>query len=896
MVNFKIAAFNRKNKKSHNSLKIGCWNARGFSASVPFVREMLERNAVFMVNEHWLHFNKLHLLNEIDSNFNWHARASKFSSEERYGLKRGQGGVAIFWNKNLNGISVIETLDHDRICAIRMENQNGTAFIFISVYLPANGSKENMSVIIDELAGFIDDLGHECIPIIAGDFNGHLGTLGGPRGHGQPNRHGTIILKFMKEFNFKSINLADFSKGPVDTFIGHNGSSAIDHIMVPHFFIENVKECHVGRDNGLNTSDHLPIEATLSIPLMPRKILIESTSKRVRWEKLSDEGIAQRFRHVISNGLIEIEDRLTMNIPDKPYAVDQAFDDIVSILHRAAALIPKCKFKKNLKPFWCEELNDLKKDKMFWFSQWKAQGRTLDDDNFVRSQMKRSKKLFSKCIRQLSREYQNQLISKATTKAEINRNDFWRLMKKMKGKNQASYNAIKDNSGTVVYDLNKVLNVWSGHFDKLSSPKEDKSFNPTTFERVEAFIKSSIKLKDKSVFLDEPFTLKEIEEAISKLNTGKTPGHDGVTTEHVRHSGPLMVRVLVLLFNMIVDSEYIPCNFRKGIQVPLYKGKNSCPLDPDNYRGITLLSTFNKLFEAVIWGRISKWWVETHATSVLQGAARKGFSCVHTALTLQETIAKERDGGKKVFVAYFDVSKAFDSVWTNGLFYQLYNIGITGSLWRLLYKSYVNFKCCVRIGDKYSMWYPMDCGIHQGGYLSLVKYTAYIDSLIQTLEQSDLCSSIYRIKTSPVGYADDLAASTTSKRKMDRIMQNVYHHGCEWRYMFNAAKSAVLVYGETLRERRIGVENRMFSLGGNRVRERMYYDHVGVKSCVKGDGHVRTAEKISKARKVLNMNTNISIRRGGLNLKTCILIGPLWFQPYFLAVKFGSLRRKIVKC
>ena len=314
---------------------------------------MLKKNDVFMINEHWLHFNKLHLLNEIDSNFNWHARASKSSSEEMYGLKRGQGGVAILWNKDLNGISIIETLDHDRICAIRMENQNGSAFIFISVYLPANGSKENMSVIFDELAGFIDDLGHECIPIIVGDFNGDLGALGGPRGHGQPNRHGTIIHKFMNEFNLKSINLADFSKGPVNTFSGHNGSSAIDHIMVPHFFIESNKECHVGRNDGLNTSDHLPIEATLSIPLMPRKILIESKSKRVRWEKLSDIGLAKRFCHVISNGLFEIEERLTSNIPDKPCDVDRAFDNIVLLLHRAAALIPKCKFKKISKPFWC---------------------------------------------------------------------------------------------------------------------------------------------------------------------------------------------------------------------------------------------------------------------------------------------------------------------------------------------------------------------------------------------------------------------------------------------------------------------------------------------------------------------------------------------------------------
>ena len=787
-------------------------------------------------------------------------------------LGAAKGGVAIFWKKTLSGISIVETLDHDRICAIRMENQNGSVFIFISVYMPASGSSESMSIIIDELSAFIDDLDDGCIPIIAGDFNGTLGAQGGPRGCGQPNKHGKTILSFMKEHNLESVNMSSMAKGPVNTFIGHNGSSAIDHIMVPKFFTESVNECIFGRNNGLNTSDHLPIEVVVTIPLLPRKIMIEKKSTRIRWEKLKDNELAQRVCHTISNGVLEIEERLVNNAPITATEIDQGFNDIVSLLHEAAALIPKCKFKSNLKPYWCEELNALKKDKMFWFNEWKAQGRTLDDDNFVRSQMKSTKKLFCKRIRQISREYQNQLISDATSKAEINRNDFWRLMKRMKGKNQASYNAIKNRNGTVVYELDEVLGVWSEHFDKLSSPRWDPSFNHINFERVKTFVEASTNLKDKSEFLDNPFTEKEIGEAINKLNSGKTPGHDGITTEHIVYAGPPLCRVIRTLFNMCVDIEYIPCNFRRGIQVPLYKGKNSCPLQPDNYRGITLLSTFNKLFESVIWGRISKWWVESHATSVLQGAARKGFSCIHTALTLQETIAKEREGGKKVFVAYFDVSKAFDSVWTNGLFFQLYNMGITGNLWRLLYKSYVNFTCCVRIGGRDSVWYPMDCGIHQGGYLSLVKYTAYIDSLIQILEQSDLCSSIYRVKTSPVGYADDLAASTISKRKMDNVMQIVYEHGCDWRYAFNAAKSAVLVYGETPREMRIGAEYRMFSLGGNRVCERMYYDHVGVKSCVKGDGHVRTEEKISKARKVLNMNTNIGIRRGGLNLKTCNLI------------------------
>ena len=130
--------------------------------------------------------------------------------------------------------------------------------------------------------------------------------------------------------------------------------------------------------------------------------------------------------------------------------------------------------------------------------------------------------------------------------------------------------------------------------------------------------------------------------------------------------------------NWIVKIEYVPINFREGLQIPLYKGKNLSTLDTNNYRGITLLSVFNKIFENLIWKRISTWWNDREVVAKTQGACKKGLSSLHTALLLQETIATNLETNKKVFVLYLDVSKAFDSVWVNGLFYQLYLLGLKG--------------------------------------------------------------------------------------------------------------------------------------------------------------------------------------------------------------------------
>ena len=79
-----------------------------------------------------------------------------------------------------------------------------------------------------------------------------------------------------------------------------------------------------------------------------------------------------------------------------------------------------------------------------------------------------------------------------------------------------------------------------------------------------------------------------------------------------------------------------------------------------------------------------------------------------------------------------------------------------------------------------------------GGYLSLIKYLAFINSLLTSLEQSGFCSAIYGIKVSPLVYADDVAPASTSKLNTDRVLKLVYEHSCVWRYRFNPKKSAVL--------------------------------------------------------------------------------------------------------
>ena len=84
------------------------------------------------------------------------------------------------------------------------------------------------------------------------------------------------------------------------------------------------------------------------------------------------------------------------------------------------------------------------------------------------------------------------------------------------------------------------------------------------------------------------------------------------------------------------------------------KGKNACPLNPDNDRQITLLACFNKIFEILVLKSLKGWWDEEEIILTLQGRFKNGFSCLHSSLLLQESIAIDLDAKRNVFVAYSD--------------------------------------------------------------------------------------------------------------------------------------------------------------------------------------------------------------------------------------------------
>ena len=97
-----------------------------------------------------------------------------------------------------------------------------------------------------------------------------------------------------------------------------------------------------------------------------------------------------------------------------------------------------------------------------------------------------------------------------------------------------------------------------------------------------------------------PFTLDEIEASAAKLKNGKASGKDGMPPELLKIDE--VQEKLLPLLNEIYNMESPPGQWLKSLIIPIHKKGDTS--DPENYRGIALMSPTAKLLNRFLLDRI----------------------------------------------------------------------------------------------------------------------------------------------------------------------------------------------------------------------------------------------------------------------------------------------------
>ena len=267
--------------------------------------------------------------------------------------------------------------------------------------------------------------------------------------------------------------------------------------------------------------------------------------------------------------------------------------------------------------------------------------------------------------------------------------------------------------------------------------------------------------------LDEAVTPKELGDIISRLPNGKAPGHDGVFYEHIKLGQHILLMYLVQLFNSIIKVEYIPSSFKLAVKIPIPKSGKGFACTFNDHRGISLLTSFNKILKRLVLTIINK--KSSCCLHPLQGAYRSGHDALTTAFVIDETIKHCCEEGDKVYMCYVDIKKAFDNLWINGMLYKLYhNAGIKGKCLKLMQQWYTGIKEMVRIGNCYSRCYDVLQGTRQGGILSPWLFIVSVNDLITILHAAQVGVLVSGVHYGSPMYADDLTMISRSKYGLDK--------------------------------------------------------------------------------------------------------------------------------
>jgi len=183
----------------------------------------------------------------------------------------------------------------------------------------------------------------------------------------------------------------------------------------------------------------------------------------------------------------------------------------------------------------------------------------------------------------------------------------------------------------------KIANYFNNYFAKITT-KNLNELNEPTYDNIDETV------SHQSLYIRKT-NLIEIKNIVLSLKGGTAPGHDNITTEMVKMFDDEALKPLVNIINDIIYNGVIPNSFKLSIITPIHKKGNKTNVE--NYRPISLLTTFSKIFERVVKLRLANYLEENMLLPPTQFGFRKGFNTEDAITSLTQTILHSIDTKKK---------------------------------------------------------------------------------------------------------------------------------------------------------------------------------------------------------------------------------------------------------
>lgn len=409
-------------------------------------------------------------------------------------------------------------------------------------------------------------------------------------------------------------------------------------------------------------------------------------------------------------------------------------------------------------------------------------------DFFNWSNFKAQRNKVNKMKRRALKTYFDKKCNDAATNGKSNIRVFWNTVKPFfSSKMLRSQETISllENNDTVQNDQKAVCNTFNDHFVNITNDmSESIEVNDLSVEDVVdhyskhpsvTMINSQLSSQgDNTPFTFHNITPQDVLTKLRVLNPRKSCGFDLIPAKLLQSGASVLCKTLTPIINDSLRSATFPSHLKYAEVSPIFKKDD--PLDKNNYRPVSVLTSLSKVFESLVCDQLNDHFLDIFHNTV--SAYRKNFSCENVLLKLLEDWRGWLDKGENIGCLMIDLSKAFDCLPHGLLVAKMKAYGLTNNASSFILSYLSHRKQRVKMDCHRSNWLTLPRGVPQGSIMGPLLFNIFINDFFTFT----ICPSY--------NYADDITLSSHSTEisVIKNMLESAASQSLDW-FNFNFMKA-----------------------------------------------------------------------------------------------------------
>lgn len=375
-------------------------------------------------------------------------------------------------------------------------------------------------------------------------------------------------------------------------------------------------------------------------------------------------------------------------------------------------------------------------------------------DTIILEYIKTYKKTYKKVIWSAKQKYLKYSIDNSDNKIKA----AWNIIKKECTKNPTCNNCVRLNvNGSSIDDATTVAELFNDYFSSIPvNISCENTGNHSALSLLEGYC-----IKNPNSLLFSPTNSFEIIKVAKSLKMKNSTDLWNISTKILKSSVTEISHNLSFIFNRCMEHGFFPTEMKMAKVVPIFK--KGCPENRDNYRPISLLPVFSKIFEKLILTRLVNFFAENQILSKKQFGFQKNLSTQDAIASLIKKTLLGLDNKEKTVGIFCDLSKAFDCVDHSILLKKIEYYGIRNKELQLI-ESYLQERTQItQVENSKSAPQNIHKGVPQGSILGPFLFLVYINDIPECLKS---------VNDEIILFADDTSLLFSDKNK-DALAQRI---------------------------------------------------------------------------------------------------------------------------